>query len=417
MSSLPPAVDPPLRVTALASDGDGIARLASGRVVFVEGAVPGDLVALGPIREHKKLLRAKIAEIVEASPDRVEPRCAHFGHCGGCVWQHVRYEAQLEAKRQNVRAALERIGGLRLTRDVELVASPDDYQYRARTRVVEVPGGVGYRRRGSNEVLRVEQCPVLMPALQSALAARAAVVAQQQSSASAGETREPREWVITAGTHGPARVAPASDGRRPRAAAAGESSREAIVLELLGDRLRVGGPGFVQGNALLWERLAREVRDRCLVPVAGRRPQRFVEFYAGIGFFTLPLARQGLTGIAVESDGQAVADLVFNLGVAGLAGAVDAIAAAVERRSELSDWLAGADLLLVDPPRIGLESRVREAIAKGGPPAVVYVSCDPATLARDLKVLVAHAYRVVSVLAFDLFPQTPHVETVVRLER
>ena len=147
MSSLPPALDPPVRVTALASDGDGIARLASGRVVFVEGAVPGDLVVLGPIREHKKLLRARIAEIALASPDRVAPRCAHFGHCGGCAWQHVRYEAQLEAKRQNVRAALERIGGLQLTRAVELVASPDDYHYRARTRVVEVHGGVGYRRR------------------------------------------------------------------------------------------------------------------------------------------------------------------------------------------------------------------------------------------------------------------------------
>lgn len=421
MASLPGIPAEILRVTALASDGDGIARLASGRVVFVEGAVPGDLVELAPIGEHKKLLRAKIARLVEASPDRVEPRCAHFGECGGCVWQHVRYPAQLEAKRANVRAALERIGGLRLERDVEILASPDDYHYRARTRVVEVPGGVGYRRRGSNEVLRVERCPVLVPALQAALSSWSTIGSQAPASASDRDRRETREWVITAGTQGNARVERPSDMSAAPAAdlavAAGESEREEIVLEVLGERIRLGGPGFVQGNALLWEDLARAVRDRCLLPTAGRAPQRFVELYAGIGFFTLLLARKGLTGIAVESDVRAGADLVANLATAGLSESVEAIAAPAERRPELSDWLAGADLLLVDPPRIGLDGRVREAIAKRGPPAVVYVSCDPATLARDLKLLVAHDYRVESVLAFDLFPQTPHVETVVRLTR
>lgn len=422
MSSLPPTPPEILRVTALASDGDGIARLASGRVVFVEGAVPGDLVELAPIREHKKLLRAKIARIVEASSDRVEPRCAHFGECGGCVWQHVRYPVQLEAKRANVRAALERIGGLRLERDVEILASPDAYHYRARTRVVEVPGGVGYRRRASNEVLRIDRCPVLVPALQEALARASANSAGTPSESGARgdrashdprEPREPREWVITAGTRGPARVERPSETSGPSTAVPDEG----VVLEVLGERLRLGGPGFVQGNALLWEDLARAVRDRCLLPVAGRAPKRFVELYAGIGFFAVPLARTGLAGIAVESDARAVADLVANLAGAGLAGSVEAIAAPVERRRELSDWLAGADLLLVDPPRVGLDGGVRETVAKAGPPAVVYVSCDPATLARDLKLLVAHDYRVESVLAFDLFPQTPHVETVVRLTR
>ena len=247
MSSLPPTPAENLRVTALASDGDGIARLASGRVVFVEGAVPGDLVELGPIRAHKKLLRAKVARIVESSPDRVEPRCAHFGRCGGCVWQHVRYEAQLEAKRGNVRAALERIGGLRLEREVEIVASPDDYHYRARTRVVEVPGGVGYRRRGSNEVLLVEECPVLVPAVQKALSSWSTVGAQTLPPSSTRESGELREWVITAGSNGSARVERPSDASTPAAAAPDET----IVLEVLGERLRVGGPGFVQGNALL----------------------------------------------------------------------------------------------------------------------------------------------------------------------
>lgn len=427
---LPPDSPESVRVTALASDGDGIARTAEGRVVFVEGGVPGDRVELSTPRKQKGSLRARIARIVEPSSDRVEPRCPHFGQCGGCLWQHVRYPAQLEAKRQNVRAALERIGGLVLECDVEIVASPSDYGYRARTRVVEVDGGVGYRRRGSNETLRVEVCPVLVPEVEATLVAQAELVKVSQKRARRGDdrrgarpaprAREPREWVITAGSRGPARSEEAGTAfavYEGTPAASDAEPRDEIALEVLGERLRIGGTGFIQGNALLWERLAQEVRDRCLLPRAGRAPRRFVELYAGIGFFTLPLARSGLVGLAVESDPRAVADLAFNLGRAGLANVVEAIAAEVEVRMDLPTWLASTDLLLVDPPRIGLDARVCESIAKGGPGVVVYVSCDPATLARDLKRLAEHDYRVASVLAFDLFPQTPHVETVVRLER
>ncbi len=437
----PPAESPEIvLVTALASDGDGVARTASGRVVFVEGAVPGDRVELAAQRERRGTLRAGIGRIARASPDRVEPPCPHFGRCGGCVWQHVRYAAQLEAKRQIVRAALERIGGLRLDGEIGIVASPDAYHYRARTRVVEVEGGVGYRRRASNEALRIETCPVLLPALQTALVAQTRRVAEAQrpergaavrrdpetgprrsSGRSGARVADAREWVITAGREGPARVeAVAGDGEIGAAGEGGgrdAAQRPEIALELLGERLRVGGPGFIQGNALLWERLASEVVASCLRPRAGQIPSRFVELYAGIGFFTLPLARRGLSGIAVESDRGAVADLVFNLAQAELSGAVDAIEAQVERRIDLPTWLADTELLLVDPPRAGLDGTVRESIAKSGPGIVVYVSCDPATLARDVKTLVASGYRVVSVLAFDLFPQTPHVETIVRLER
>jgi 23S rRNA (uracil1939-C5)-methyltransferase len=240
----------------------------------------------------------------------------------------------------------------------------------------------------------------------------------RERAAPARPSDPPREWVITAGSQGLARIESPDDADRARATGGARgASVVPVFLEVLGERLRVGGPGFIQGNALLWERFAREVRERCLLPVASRAPARFVELYAGLGFFTLPLARAGLTGLAVESDRGAVADLVFNLEHAGLERAVEVVAAEVERRPEFEAWLAAADLLLVDPPRVGLARRVREAIARRGPSVVVYVSCDPATLARDLKTLVAADYRIASVLAFDLFPQTPHVEAVVRLER
>ncbi|MFO0691424.1 MAG: TRAM domain-containing protein [Myxococcota bacterium] len=187
-----PAAEAVVSITALASDGDGIARTADGRVVFVEGAVPGDRVVLGDVTRRRKVLRARIARLVEASPDRVEPACRHFGRCGGCVWQHVRYAAQLEAKRANLRAALERIGGLRIEGGLEIVASPDPLHYRARTRVVEAEGGVGYRRRSSNDALRVESCPVLVPAAEAALVGLGRAVAEEQAGSSRRQARPPR---------------------------------------------------------------------------------------------------------------------------------------------------------------------------------------------------------------------------------
>ncbi|MEZ4334644.1 MAG: hypothetical protein R3F35_23045 [Myxococcota bacterium] len=404
----PPGDRSPLRVTALASDGAGVARLPDGRVVFVESAAPGDLVVPGPILRRRGALRTSIERLVEPGGDRVEPRCDHFGSCGGCSWQHVRYSAQLDAKRRNVQAALERIGGLRLTADVAIVASPDDLHYRARTRVVEAPDGVGYRRQSSHAVLPVAACPVLVPAAGAALALLGDRVAAEGAAARRGARKSIREWTITAGSAGTVQVHPSG---------ATDDSDEPLELEVLGERLQLRGAGFVQGNALLWDRLAREVRDRCLESDADRGPRRFVELYAGIGFLTLPIARAGLVGIAVESAPDAARDLAANLARAGLATAVEVVSARAEAAAALPDWLAASDLLLVDPPRVGLDAQVRETIARSGPPAIVYVSCDPATLARDVARLVAADYRLESVLALDLFPQTPHVETIVRLVR
>ena len=132
----------PLRVTGLASGGDAVGRLADGRVVFVDGGVPGDCVELADLTVHKKMIKARIGRLVEPSTDRVQPRCPHFGPCGGCRWQHVRYGAQLDAKRTIVRDALERIGGLVFEKDIEIIASPYPYGYRARARLVESQGTV-----------------------------------------------------------------------------------------------------------------------------------------------------------------------------------------------------------------------------------------------------------------------------------
>jgi 23S rRNA (uracil1939-C5)-methyltransferase len=426
-----------VRITGLASDGAGIGRLEDGRVVFVEGAVPGDEVELVGLELRKRMARARIGRLVRASADRVTPRCPHFGACGGCEWQHVRYPVQLEAKRVRVRDALVRIGGFPRDVDVGVVPSPDPYAYRARARLVERDGHLGYRRRGSHEIEPVATCPVLRPALEEAMQALAHELAEEPE-ASRDATRRARsaesEWILSIGTRGAA-------VRHHAARRARDAKDDAITLEVLGESLRAGSRSFVQGNALLWDELAALVRAEALggaraledaEPRGGAEAledaeprevahdasgPRFLELYAGIGFFTLPLARQGLRGVAIESDRSAFGDLRTNLDRAGLASRVEIVRARVERRDDLAARCAAADVLVADPPRAGLEPVVREAIERSGPARLVYVSCDPATLARDLAGLREAGYRLSSVRAVDLFPQTPHVEVVAALVR
>ena len=410
------AAAPAIRVTSLASGGDGVGRLPDGRVVFVEGGVPGDLVEPRGWVERKRMVRTGIARLIEASPDRVEAVCVHFGVCGGCLWQHIDYPKQLEAKLGIVRDALERIGGLDAVDVSDIVPSPEPYGYRTRARLVERAGRLGFRRRGSREIEAIASCPVLVPAVEARrveLATRLASAPPDSTAAEAKRRRSTREveWELLAGV-GEA-VSCGRTGRR-------DSARERVEIRVLGETLQASRGSFVQGNVLLWDALAREVCDQAFGSDSARetRPRRFVELYAGIGFFSLPLARAGLEGVAIESSPFALRDLRANIARAALRERVEVLAGRVEARGDLDARFAATDVLVVDPPRRGLEEKVREAVARKGPSRVVYVSCDPATLARDLRALVAEdGYRLASVRAFDLFPQTPHVETVVRLER
>jgi 23S rRNA (uracil1939-C5)-methyltransferase len=406
----------PVRVTGLAAGGDGIGHLEDGRVVFIEGAAPGDLVTLADLRLSARMARASVGEILERSPDRARPRCAHFGVCGGCQWQHLEYPAQLAAKRQILSDALTRIGGLDFPSTFEIVASPDPYGYRARARLVQSPDGrLGYRKRGSHEVVAVHECPILVPAAATALEAWKALAAKPRK---AGKRPRDPEWEILAGSKpsAPALIGPVVAGRR---------ASGAIEIEVLGESLQARSGSFLQGNALLWDALAAEVRAQCLTGAgtAGRpaeeigEPGALVELYAGIGFLTLPLARAGFSGFAFESGHEAVRDLEENLERSGLADRMKVVAGRVESRGDWAKRFAAADLLVMDPPRVGLAEEMRAAIAADGPARCVYVSCDPATLARDLRGLVDAGYRIADLRAFDLFPQTPHVEAVVRLER
>ena len=375
-----------LRIDALAAGGDGVARETGGRVVFVPFTAPGDRVDVVIEPGGTRFARGRVKTLLAPGPARTDPLCAVFGSCGGCAWQHVAYDAQLAAKRAILREALTRIGGLAPPAEIPVIACPSPYGYRSRTRVVVAGGRVGYRRRRSNALCATARCPVLVPALDDALAALAA-----------RPPHEDGEWELAAGDGGEVRVT--------RVGAAGESSRR-LVLTAGGERIERTPGVFAQANALLLDVLARAV-----VREAGAG-ETALELFAGAGFFTLALARRFTRVVAVEGDARAAADLAHNLVAADLHN-VDVRAEPVER--VLGACRTAHDVVLLDPPRTGLPRGLAPRVATLGARRLVYLSCDPATLARDLSEIVRTGYRLEHVEGFDLFPQTPHVEALATL--
>ncbi len=374
-----------VRIHALAAGGDGVGRGPEGRVVFVPFTAPGDRVRVRLDRVRQRHAHGSVLEILEPGPGRVTPPCPVFGRCGGCAWQHLDYAVQLEAKGGIVRDALERIGGLEQTGAPEIHSSPQPYGYRGRVRVSVEKGRTGFRRRGSRELCPVEHCAV-----------RTAALGRELALLSARAPERDGEWELAAA------------GEATRAVALARRQGERLVHEVGPERVATSPGVFFQANALLLETLAGRVAE-----CAGEGG-RAVELYAGAGLFTLPLSRRFKALLAVEGNAAAAADLARNLADAG-AHHVAVQAAPVEAALRELDGEA-PDVLVLDPPRTGLPRGGAIRLAAVAAKRIVYLSCDPATLARDLRTLGEAGYTLRSVEVFDLFPQTPHVETLAVME-
>lgn len=433
-----------LRIEALTPGGDGIARPPDGPVVFVEGAAPGELVLAELDPARRGFRRARILEVLEPSPGRREPPCPEAGRCGGCGWQHLDEEAQARALEDVLRQALRRTGGF-AEGDVEVepargAGEPLGYRRRARflLDLAASPPRLGFRRRRSHAVHAVPACPVLEPELddlREALAGTAPELARLLPGLRRAELGLDR---VAAGRATACLVLPERVPAAAREAAAetlAGASPELAAVEVRDPAgiARIGparlpyrrGPageperwparhapgGFLQasraGNALLVERVLAACSPR---PGLG-----VLELFAGSGNFTLPLAAAGASVTAVEESAPALeccrealdeAGLDAEL-VAGDAAAVVAGLAAEGRRF---------DLVLLDPPRTGAKDCAR-ALASLEPARIVSVSCDAATFARDAALLREAGYELRSAEPLVLFPQTPHLEIVGRLER
>lgn len=376
--------------------GAGLAHDMDGRVLLVSLAVPGDRVRVRIERTRGRVSFASITEILSPGPTRIEPPCPYFGRCGGCDFQQLSYTAQLAAKQEIISDCLRRLARLQVAPDeIPITGSPLEWRYRSRAQwqYDGRSGRLGYFERGSHRVCDVTVCPVLAPALQETLESLRGRI---------GQGRLPEavsEFQAVAGDFGAALSPPLGD----------EDSLEASRA-IEGHSYRFSADGFFQINhELLPSLIAAATSDV--------RGANAVDLYCGVGLFTLPLARHFARVTGIESDCTAIEYARCNLLEAELSNVTFECARVGEYLDGHIDELGPADFLLLDPPRAGAEPEAIAGILALKPSSLTYVSCDPATLARDLHLLLDGGYHLDSIAAFDMFPQTHHVETVVKLGR
>jgi len=396
-----------LVVGPVAAGGSCVARASDGRVVFVRHALPGERVLAAVTSQTTSFLRADAVEVLEASPHRVTPPCPYAGpgRCGGCDWQHVALAHQRELKAALVAEQLVRLAGTDRPVVVEEVpGAPDGLGWRTRVQFAVAPSGrVGLRRHRSHELEPVDRCLIASPDVEAV-----GVEGLRWPGVSGVEVAAAGEQRVVALTSTAARggravpdvdAGVAVDGRRTR-------SPHGLRHTVLGRSFEVGTGGFWQVHPGAAEALARAVLEG-LDPQPG---ERALDLYAGVGLFAALLGERvgpGGSVLAVESNPHACADAARNTAdqpqVTVRTAAVDP---AVLRR-------AGAvDLVVLDPPRSGAGLEVTRVLAGTRPRRLAYVACDPASFARDLRVLLDVGWELTSLRGFDLFPMTEHVELV-----
>jgi 23S rRNA (uracil1939-C5)-methyltransferase len=436
-----------LTIEKLIYGGDGLGRLPAdekgrGKAAFVPFTLPGEKIEAQITDEKPGFVRASATRLVEASPLRIEAACPYFQRCGGCHYQHTDYGEQIKLKEDILKENLRRLAKMESAPEVTVHGSPA-WNYRNRTRLqVRADSGfvLGYFKASSHELLPVEQCPISSPLLNRAIDALWKLGRGRQVAPNVREVElfandddsqlqvelyvDPRQ---EAGKQELQAFAELLRGALPEVSsiyvfsqtvASGRGQQVQVTEEpLWTDRpgefryrtkagaLRVSGGAFFQVNRFLVEELSGIV-------VADRSGDIALDLYAGVGLFSGALAATFRHIVAVESSQGSAADLKYN-----------SLRNVKAVRSTVDAYLAGQgakvrpDYVVVDPPRAGLGERVASGLAKLGAPRVTYVSCDPATLARDLITLTGAGYRVERLHLVDLFPQTYHIESVVELAR
>jgi 23S rRNA (uracil1939-C5)-methyltransferase len=388
-------------VEKLVYGGEGLGRF-EGRAVLAPFVLPGERVRLRGVAEKPGLLRAGLLEVLAAAPERVTPECPYFMRCGGCHYQHAGYETQLALKRAILEDQLRRIG--KIAPPEIGVLSGEPWGYRNRVQLHVAQGKLGYREAQSRKLCAIEKCPIGSPAINAAIGALREMLRDprwprflRQIEVFTNETEI--QLNVLQADHPVARRFFEWCGERIPGLVPG-----ALDYQAAGHTWRVSGGSFFQVNRFLIDKLVATALD-------GAEGQTAVDLYAGVGLFSLPLAQRFASVTAVESGARAAGDLRFNAERAGLPLRVE--------QTDAEAWLeqseAAPDFVLLDPPRAGIGKRMVERLAQLRPPRLALVSCDPATLARDLAGLTAAGYRIDRLTLVDLFPQTYHLETVARL--
>lgn len=403
--------DPPATHVAVVDGfghgGEGVARV-DGKAVFVGGTIPGERIELRITEDHPRWARGELIDVLEPSEDRVTPPCPYVPECGGCDLQHVAPDRQRELKRRVVTEQLEHIGKLQDPPVAPTRAVGPDVRYRSNAQFhADDDGRLGYHRAGTNEVVPVDQCLVLGEAPQAVrdqvgddTGAVEVTVRAHPSTGTAAAVLEPGEDPLDV-----------PDGdfdlllRQPDGSTLAMRGDGLLAEEVAGYRFTFDTTCFFQVNTGGAEAIVEEVRE-----ALGRRDGALVwDLYAGVGLLAVPLAADGAEVVAVESHATSARFLGDN------AAANDVEVTVVDEPVE--DFVLGAgaavpDLVVLDPPRAGAGTEVVTALAELRPAAIIYVSCDPASLARDARALADAGFTLEAATPLDLFPMTHHVEVV-----
>jgi 23S rRNA (uracil1939-C5)-methyltransferase len=420
-----------VHIEKLVYGGDGLAH-QDGATIFAPYLLPGEEAFIAPTEHKKHFIRGRVREITLASPERIDPGCPHFTLCGGCHYQHIPYDAQVRYKSDILRETLRRLAHLDWRGEITAHPSPS-WEYRNRAqwkfRPVAVPSGarleIGYFRPRSTSLCPIELCPILSPGLADTFNRLKAAVGEGALPAS---LREIEAFVDDTGTSQLLTVTLSkftdSPGVLAQKVISIVPSAASVLLQLdEGEERYLHGPGhiatraagfvyrvshrsFFQVNRFLIEELVAAV-----VTAAGAGATIF-DLYAGAGLFTLPFSQQFERVLAVESNASSSEDLATN----------SSSHLNIETRNvSVEEFLASSptkpDTVFLDPPRAGLAPEACAALASLSPARIVYLSCDPSTLARDIASLIAHGYAARSIDFLDVFPQSFHIESLVTLER
>lgn len=386
--------DEVVHVDKMAAGGDAIAHLADGRVVFIDGALPGETVRVRIHTAKKDFAKGAVAEVIDAMVGRVAPPCPELARgCGGCGWQHIEPAAQLALKAEIVTDALRRTARLP-NAVVAIGGSVPSWGYRTTMRLAVADGGrLGLRAAASHRVVPLAECPVAHPSLAALLPEVRAANTDEVTLRVSVATGECTAWspdrsMLLSGLPAEAQV----------------GAEGALHETVAGASLRVSAGSFFQSGPAAAELLVQAVREACGDALTDLRGP-LLDAYGGVGLFSVALGAE--RSILVESSASSCADAVVNLR-----------GHSVVHRSLFEEWAPEpVDLAVVDPARAGLGNAAADVLAATGAARVVLVSCDPVSLARDATLLAAHGYVHAGSTVLDLFPHTPHVEVVTRFDR
>lgn len=383
-----------LKIERIVPKGLGIG-FAEKMTFFVLLTAAGDVVKVKINQKKGKIAFAEVIEVLKPSPERVEPPCVYFGKCGGCDFQQMNYQAQLSAKIGIIKDCLKRIGKIELEKEIEIIGSPREFNYRARAawHLDTQSRKIGYFKRNSHEIIDVAECPILTEDLQKTLT----------------DLHENVEWE----TFWANRVeieAANSDGKVSIYSDEILEPTEELVFSAYGEQYLYSANCFFQGNSFLINTLI----EKAVGDISGKNA---LDLYCGVGLFTLPLARKFDKVTGVEGNRKAIEFARKNIENARIENAEVFAESVSEWLIENASNLENIDFVLLDPPRTGAEKETVEEILRLKPKQISYVSCEPSVLARDLRILIDGGYVIESIVAVDLFPQTHHVETLVKLTR